>query len=277
MPFGFTGREWDPDLRLYYFRARYYDPALGRFLSPDPVAGDPADPQAQNAYVYAQNNPLTHVDPLGTASLQVFGQQHLDSVLASQGWSAADYNPTLESHGLSTLRGSRMPQFGPHVNVQLGTSALRGGPEQILATRFHEAQHEMQAISGRWSRMGIGQSASALEQQAHWRTAEFSVRQGFKPELTEQYIQKFANYGGDPAQLRTHLESLGVGGRPSSGLQLGTALQGANAATATAGVVGAAHRPRKSAGQLLGEPERIRGPSGGRRAGCGCRHRCSDR
>jgi RHS repeat-associated protein len=33
--FAFTGREWDPEAGLYYYRARYYDPKIGRFLSED--------------------------------------------------------------------------------------------------------------------------------------------------------------------------------------------------------------------------------------------------
>lgn len=35
--YAFTGREWDPETGLYYYRARYYDPKVGRFLSEDPL------------------------------------------------------------------------------------------------------------------------------------------------------------------------------------------------------------------------------------------------
>ncbi|MEW6608849.1 MAG: RHS repeat-associated core domain-containing protein [bacterium] len=55
----FTGKELD-DSGLFYFGARYYDPALGRFISPDPVQV-PGD----NLYVYCANNPLRYVDPDG--------------------------------------------------------------------------------------------------------------------------------------------------------------------------------------------------------------------
>lgn len=64
-PFIFTGREYDPALGIYYYRARYYDPDLGRFLSPDPLLGSPADPRTLNRYVYALNAPTRYRDPLG--------------------------------------------------------------------------------------------------------------------------------------------------------------------------------------------------------------------
>jgi len=55
----FTGKQYDPVTRLYYFYQRYYDPDLGRFISHDPVA------QVLNLYLYAGNNPLKYVDPNG--------------------------------------------------------------------------------------------------------------------------------------------------------------------------------------------------------------------
>ncbi len=48
-----------------YLRARYYDPAIGRFLSRDPLPGAMWDPGSQNAYAYAGNNPVTRADPTG--------------------------------------------------------------------------------------------------------------------------------------------------------------------------------------------------------------------
>jgi hypothetical protein len=44
---------------------RVYDPELGRFLQPDPLVADPADPQAFNRYPYGRNNPLSWLDPSG--------------------------------------------------------------------------------------------------------------------------------------------------------------------------------------------------------------------
>jgi RHS repeat-associated protein len=50
---------------LYYLRARHYDPALGRFLTTDPVPGDPATPATWHRYLYAGGDPVNREDPSG--------------------------------------------------------------------------------------------------------------------------------------------------------------------------------------------------------------------
>jgi RHS repeat-associated protein len=66
----FTGQVRDLENGLDWFNARYYGPALGRFMSPDPgQAGvDPTDPQTWNGYGYVRNSPLALVDPSGMQS-----------------------------------------------------------------------------------------------------------------------------------------------------------------------------------------------------------------
>ncbi|MBN2240619.1 MAG: RHS repeat-associated core domain-containing protein [Dehalococcoidales bacterium] len=48
-----------------YYGARYYDPEIGRFISPDTIIPNPADPQSFNRYSYCLNNPLKYNDPSG--------------------------------------------------------------------------------------------------------------------------------------------------------------------------------------------------------------------
>jgi len=61
--YGYTGRELDVDTGLMYYRARWYDPQQGRFVSMDPVGFRGGD---VNLYAYVLNNPANFRDPTGT-------------------------------------------------------------------------------------------------------------------------------------------------------------------------------------------------------------------
>ncbi|MBN1622407.1 MAG: VCBS repeat-containing protein [Endomicrobiales bacterium] len=61
----FTGQRLDDNTGLYYYGARYYDPALGIFLTPDTIIQSPYDPQSLNRYAYCRNNPIIYTDPSG--------------------------------------------------------------------------------------------------------------------------------------------------------------------------------------------------------------------
>ena len=73
-PFRYTARESDTETGLYYYRARYYDPATGRFVSNDPVAF--AGGQA-NFYAYIGNHPIDLTDPFGLRPLTDCEKQKL--------------------------------------------------------------------------------------------------------------------------------------------------------------------------------------------------------
>ncbi|MBI4470665.1 MAG: RHS repeat-associated core domain-containing protein, partial [Acidobacteria bacterium] len=64
-PYLFAGRRYDPETGLYYYRARFYDPARGRFLQRDPIGIWTDRANLGNGYTYVGNNPLTWTDPLG--------------------------------------------------------------------------------------------------------------------------------------------------------------------------------------------------------------------
>ena len=61
-PYTYTSREYDPETGLLFYRARYYDPKVGRFLQQDPKGFDGGD---VNFYAYVAGNPINAVDPMG--------------------------------------------------------------------------------------------------------------------------------------------------------------------------------------------------------------------
>jgi RHS repeat-associated protein len=60
-PFRYTGREFDPETGLHYYRARYYNGQIGRFVNEDPIGFG----GGLNFYPYVHGNPLLFVDPTG--------------------------------------------------------------------------------------------------------------------------------------------------------------------------------------------------------------------
>jgi RHS repeat-associated protein len=69
----YRGEQYDLDLGLYYLRARYYNPATGRFFSSDPLEGSANDPASLHKYLYAAGDPVNRIDPHGRAGIMEWG------------------------------------------------------------------------------------------------------------------------------------------------------------------------------------------------------------
>ena len=79
-PYTYTGREFDSESGLYYYRARYYDSNLGRFLQNDPGEaglynkGLPRNPfDRSSQYAYGADSPISLIDPFGDTPQQPSG------------------------------------------------------------------------------------------------------------------------------------------------------------------------------------------------------------
>jgi RHS repeat-associated protein len=88
-PFNYTGQRVDPETSgLYYYRARHYSPAWGRFLQPDPIGYT----GGSNVYAYVGNDPLNQIDPAGLYTLQIGiagGATIFGIVVPQGGWGIA--------------------------------------------------------------------------------------------------------------------------------------------------------------------------------------------
>ena len=78
----FAGEQFDPDLNLYYNRARYVSTSTGRFWSMDLFEGDDESPVSLHKYLYSWNDPVNGRDPAGLATLvDTAGEISVDSIL----------------------------------------------------------------------------------------------------------------------------------------------------------------------------------------------------
>lgn len=127
--FGYTGRERDEETDLHYYRARYYDPRLGQFLSEDPAGFAAGD---ANLRRYVGNDPINRVDPTGMYSEDVhfYFNYYLARYLGldqPSGWVNSKGQPVSEAYVLA--------YFATRVDFDRDTRPVAGG---VLArSRYH--------------------------------------------------------------------------------------------------------------------------------------------
>jgi RHS repeat-associated protein len=117
----FAGEQFDPDLNLYYNRARYLNTTIGRFWSMDTYEGNDEDPQSLHKYLYAENNPANSTDPSG---------RQIDDILATAAFSVglgATIGGGLGYYISGTTKGAA---FGALGGGLIGLTFAFGSPKQ---------------------------------------------------------------------------------------------------------------------------------------------------
>ena len=103
----YTGQIEDRTTGLGFYNARYYDPAIGRFVSPDTIIPDPGDGQDFNRYTYVRNNPINLNDPTGNCPTLCSQQDRelVDQIQADfrQQRAVQSQNPTFSYNGSVAL------------------------------------------------------------------------------------------------------------------------------------------------------------------------------
>jgi RHS repeat-associated protein len=95
----FTGQQAIASLGLYFYKARYYSPTLGRFLSADTLT--PGGPEGLNRYAYVENDPINHSDPSGHMACDMVDGNG-KCIVHPGGGLKGDYNLNPGSYGLTS-------------------------------------------------------------------------------------------------------------------------------------------------------------------------------
>lgn len=168
-PFGFAGCRMEPEFGLVYMRLRFYDPQLGRFISPDPLSGDLEEPLSTNPYVYVQNRPLDFLDPTGALL-----SENMTGDLSS--WLDNIENTVIGSAAGLAEQGLEMAKnLAKQVHLEQRLQTVLTGLDDLALTQSQNAVKlfgGLQKVAGALKTLDLGllhTSASAIKSQLNMR------------------------------------------------------------------------------------------------------------
>jgi len=137
----YTNQEWDTESELYYYNARYYNPALGRFISRDTVLGQDGDILSRNLYIYVKNNPLKYVDPSGETTEAILRELKTSEKIWQYAVGAGEALSDIAYGSLDMLKNGiimqQNPMLGLYNNISKGLALsenVYNNREQIISS-----------------------------------------------------------------------------------------------------------------------------------------------
>lgn len=130
----FGGEFYDAEVGLYYLRARYYDPYIGRFISEDTYAGKEKDPLSLNLYTYALNEPIMNWDPSGHFSISSLYKSATKAVTNTVKQAAASTVSTVKKAAASTVSTVKKAAVTVAASTQKAASTVKQAATAVVTT-----------------------------------------------------------------------------------------------------------------------------------------------
>jgi len=141
----YCGEQFDPDLGMYYLRARYYQPQTGRFWTMDSWEGTQTDPLSLHKYLYAADDPVNMVDPSGQSAIT------MDVLIAS----------SLSMNLRATWERNRAPIYKGAILAAITVAGIYAASAVTEAIQIEEAEMTL-AGAGTSVRNEIAKAAQML-------------------------------------------------------------------------------------------------------------------
>ena len=190
---GYTGHVGDIDSSLIYMQARYYDPAIGVFLSTDPVAVTPGNVFSFMRYVYGDDNPIVKTDPTGKATCANPPSCTLSRIDAHP---AGATGPTITFTNDDPHGASPNQPISTATAVMVESAVIRSGATSVNINSTNGGTHapnsrhaqnkavDIDAVNGQTVRsQGASQAVTAVQDAFR---AEPNARENFGPSRMEK-------------------------------------------------------------------------------------------
>ena len=172
-PFRYRGYYYDTETGLYYLKTRYYDPAIGRFMTIDGIEYlDPETINGLNLYAYCNNNPVMNIDPNGNLP------RSLEIVISSVG-----YTVDLYAFGLKMVL-KHSPKISMIIAREI-TKQTAGFTQYIRATLSSVAKNQQKITTAKKFSKYWGRAALSID--ILWNIGE-NIHSGSKSWVTDSIV-----------------------------------------------------------------------------------------